>query len=229
MVGCAVGGLCPQSKSSFKPNRFQALERGVRRAARALAGCAAVLAMGGMSVPAQTAHVSLPVNMLGAGFKSPGGVTMDGYGNIYVADTGNNSIKEIVAVNGVIPANPTILTLATGFKGPEGVAVDSSGNVLVGDTGNNAIKEIEAVKGVIPANPKVRPLGSGFKAPSGVFYSDALGALYIADTGNNEVKQMTYSLPKAKSPRSPRDSRLRKAYGWVAMAASLWRIAAATQ
>ena len=53
----------------------------------------------------------------------------------------NNAVKEIVAVNGSIPANPTIKTLASSFASPEGVA-DGSGNVFVADMNNNAAKEI---------------------------------------------------------------------------------------
>jgi DNA-binding beta-propeller fold protein YncE len=38
-------------------------------------------------------------------------VAVDGSGNVYVAHTGNNVVKEILAVNGSIPASPTIGTL----------------------------------------------------------------------------------------------------------------------
>ena len=43
-------------------------------------------------------------------------------------------MKEILAVNGSIPANPTINTLGSGFTYPVGVAVDGSGNVFVADS-----------------------------------------------------------------------------------------------
>src|SRR6202041_3211436 len=67
----------------------------------------------------------------------------DGNGNVFVADSGNSAVKEILAVNGSIPAsNPTINTLGSGFSEPSGVAVDGSGNVFVADSGNNAVKEI---------------------------------------------------------------------------------------
>ena len=36
-------------------------------------------------------------------------------GDVFVADTYNNAVKEILAVNGSIPANPTINTLGSGF------------------------------------------------------------------------------------------------------------------
>ena len=53
-------------------------------------------------------------------------------------------MKEIVAVNGSIPASPTIRTLGSGFYYPYGVAVDGSGNVFVGEQNLNVVKEIVA-------------------------------------------------------------------------------------
>ena len=87
-----------------------------------LAMLACVGLLGG-AAQAQTAHAGLTVT-LGSGFNDPTGVAVDGSGNVFVADYGNNAVKEIVAVNGVIPASPTINTLGSGFSYPTGVAVD---------------------------------------------------------------------------------------------------------
>ena len=74
---------------------------------------------------AQTAHFTGAVHALGSGFNQPGGVAVDGEGNVFVTDFGNNAVYEIVAVNGSIPASPTIRTLASGFVAPTNVAVDA--------------------------------------------------------------------------------------------------------
>ena len=63
------------------------------------------------------------------GIVYPSGVAVDGSGNVYIADTGNNAIKEWVA------ANNTVTTLvSSGLNRPCGVAVDGAGNVYIADT-----------------------------------------------------------------------------------------------
>ena len=104
-----------------------------------------------------------------------------GLPNVYVADTDNNAVKEILAAGGYTTVN----TLGSGFLGPFGVAVDASDNVYVADTLHSAIKEILAAGGYTTVNT----LGSGFNFPSGVAV-DASDNVYVADTDNNAVKKI---------------------------------------
>ena len=128
-------------------------------------------------------------DILGSGFNSPVGVAVDGSGDLYVADYGNNAVKEILAVNGSIPASPTIRTLGSGFSRPMSVALDSSGNLYVADSGNNAVKEILAANGGISASPAIITLGSGFNSPMSVVVDQA-GNVFVADSGNNAIKEI---------------------------------------
>ena len=83
----------------------------------------------------------------------------NGSGDVFVADTVNNAVKEILP-------NGMIKTLGSGFNQPEGVSVDASGNVLVADTFNNAAKEI-------------LPKGSGAVLSFGLAGGAATGAKFI--------------------------------------------------
>ncbi len=84
-----------------------------------------------------------------ASFNSPFGIAVDGAGNIYVADSGNNRIRKITpagavstfAGSGAKGANDATGAAAT-FNTPSGVAVDAAGNVYVADENNNVIRKI---------------------------------------------------------------------------------------
>jgi DNA-binding beta-propeller fold protein YncE len=128
-------------------------------------------------------------NTIGSGFDGPYGVAVDGSGNVFVADTFNNAVKEIVAVNGVVSSSSTVNPIGNGFSHPTGVAVDGSGNVFVTDAANNAVKEIVALNGVVSSSSTVNTVGSGFSGPIGVAV-DGSGNVFVADTYNNAVKEI---------------------------------------
>jgi sugar lactone lactonase YvrE len=125
---------------------------------------------------------------LGSGFYNPMGVAVDGNGNVFVGDVSNGVVKEILAVNGTIPALPTILSLGS-FSDPHGVAVDGAGNVYVADPKNNTVSEILAVNGSIPVSPTIRTLGSGFYDPSSVAI-DTNGNVYVAEPDISTIAEI---------------------------------------
>jgi len=73
-----------------------------------------------------------------ARFSNPYGVAVDSAGNVYVADTSNNTIRKITPAGAV----STLAGLAAQFNLPFGVAVDSVGNVYVADRNNHTIRKI---------------------------------------------------------------------------------------
>jgi DNA-binding beta-propeller fold protein YncE len=81
----------------------------------------------------------------------PAGVVVDPYGNLFIADTGNNLIREVSAsgASTIVAGGATL-----GFSGdggpatagelwsPSGIAVDASGNHFIPDTNNNVIRKV---------------------------------------------------------------------------------------
>ena len=118
-----------------------------------------------------------------------GEMATDALGNLYYTTMSGNTVEEILAVNGVIPASPTSRGLGSGFEFPAGVAVDSNEDVYVANAETNTVDELIAVNGSIPASPAIRTLGSGFNLPAAVAV-DTRGDVYVSDFSNNALKEI---------------------------------------
>ena len=85
--------------------------------------------------------------LIGSSLRSPAGVAVDGAGNIYVSDIGNNNVVEIPSASGPGSAafviNLTTMNGAgtglTSLSNPGGLALDANGNLYVADTGNRQV------------------------------------------------------------------------------------------
>jgi hypothetical protein len=139
---------------------------------------------------------------------------------MYIPDSANQRVREVMAVGGVITPASTISTFAgTGNAGatpcpvapvtpvaanqadlwsPSGVAVDAAGNVYIAETQNAAIRKVSAATGLIST---VAENGCGTYFAAGQFeavqlygpvglYLDGVGDLYVADTLNMVVREI---------------------------------------
>ena len=139
----------------------------------------------------------------------PQGIAVDSADNLYIADTGNECVREVVKATG------KIITVAgsgnSGFSGdggaatsawfnyPTGLTVDSSGNLYIADTSNHRIREVEKATGkifTVAGNGTNGFSGDGCAAitasmsyPYGITV-DSVGNLYIADTYNNRIREV---------------------------------------
>lgn len=83
--------------------------------------------------------IGTTVNIGSGTWKFPNALAMDGEGDLYVLDSGNNRVMMLIP-NGT--SFQTAVLVASGFNAPQGMAVDSSGNLYVADTGNHRIVKI---------------------------------------------------------------------------------------
>jgi sugar lactone lactonase YvrE len=130
-----------------------------------------------------------------ARFNSPSNIAVGGDGNIYVADTGNHTIRKITPAGVVTTLAGTVGVrgnadgpgAASQFNLPWGVAADAAGNVYVADTYNYLVRKITPqgmVSTLAGSGAQGGANGSGanaaFHGPRGMTI-DAAGNLYITD------------------------------------------------
>jgi len=124
----------------------------------------------------------------------PKAVALDAADNLYIADTDNNVIREVLAQTGIIS---TIVGTGTGLVTPSGVAVDLYGNVYISDTGNNAVRKLNALNGIIstvasvtdPTGLSYTPSAAAITGLTGI-YSTPSGVLLVASPSGSIVKQI---------------------------------------
>ncbi len=146
-----------------------------------------------------------------ARFNLPSGITTDGT-NLYVTDTGNHTLRKIVISTGVVTTiagsagisgiiDATIGTDAR-FNLPSGITTDGT-NIYVADTGNHTLRKVAISSGAVTtiAGAAGQPgvvdgigtptVPTKFSSPSGIT-TDGTN-LYLADKGNNSIRQVVIS------------------------------------
>lgn len=177
-------------------------------------------------LPSSATYVSTHAGLTGTGgyangsaasarFNAPRGIAVDTLGNVYVADSGNFTVRKIDTFGSVTtlaghPVTPFLsgcddgpggnarfssLFVISPFGGPTGLAVDNAFNVYVTDQGNHMIRKITpagnvtTLAGLAPVPGSTDGTGSGalFNNPGGIAVGPG-GKLYVADTLNHTIR-----------------------------------------
>jgi sugar lactone lactonase YvrE len=140
----------------------------------------------------------------------PGGTAVDAKGDVFIADSGDNVVREVTpagvihrvagtGIAGLGIAGPVGFPAAlSSLDHPQNVAVNAQGDVFIADTYNNRVVK------VTPQGQVVAVAGDGaagysgdgrlaafaeLNSPTGVAV-DAQGNLYIADSANNVIRRV---------------------------------------
>jgi sugar lactone lactonase YvrE len=154
---------------------------------------------------------------IGAELDLPVGLAIDSSGDVYIADSANNAIREVTpngniqTIAGMGPTAPgfsgdTTAAVGANLNGPLDVTVDSSSNVYIADTNNANVREITASTGIINTIAGSTAIVSGavvlafgyagdtgtailaeLAGPAGVAI-DSSGNLYIATYADNRIR-----------------------------------------
>ena len=144
----------------------------------------------------------------------PSGIAVDLAGNLYISDAGNNLIREVSHTSGIITTIAGLVGASAGYNGdniaatqatldsPAGIAVDFFGRVYFADRDNNRIRRIgkDGMISTLAGNGAPGLVGDGKLATVAQLHSpvgltlDHEGNLYVADSGNNEVRVISEGL-----------------------------------
>ncbi len=141
-----------------------------------------------------------------ARFFGPGGAAVDGAGNLYIADSGNYTVRKLTVSTGIVStlaglAGNRGTTDGTGsaarFYDPQNIAVDTAGNLYVADGAGNTIRKVSpaGVVTTLAGSPGLAGATDGiasiarFNFPTGIAV-DGTGNVYVADCYNNKVRKI---------------------------------------
>jgi uncharacterized protein (TIGR03437 family) len=149
-------------------------------------------------------------NATDAVLRQPSAVVLDRSGNLFVADTGTQRVRQvlpsgtIVTLAGVgVPvwglALEQVPAASAGLNYPMGVAVDLQGNIFIADTDNHNIRKVGAggligtavgtsEGGIGPDS--LPPTQTQLRGPQGVCF-DRQGTLFVVDSSNHRVLRLT--------------------------------------
>ena len=138
----------------------------------------------------------------------PNSVTVDTSGNVFISDYGNNCIRRVDAVTGIITT--VVGTGAAGYFGDGGIAVaarlrhpnyvfaDKKGFIYLSDNGNNVIRAVNASGFIhtVAGTGEFGYSGDGgpataakFNSPASVYVNDS-GIIFIADGLNSVIRRV---------------------------------------
>lgn len=146
-----------------------------------------------------------------ASISEPWGIAVDASGNLYIADSYNNRIRKVTPagiISTIAGSEPGGFggdggpALSAQFNQPSGLAFDAGGNLYIADTYNHRIRRMTpaGIVTTVAGNGTAGVNGDGgpptlaqLDTPGGVAV-DAAGNLYVADSNNNRIRKVTFTI-----------------------------------
>lgn len=128
---------------------------------------------------------TLAINYVGGGLSTPKAIATDASGDVWVANSGNNSVTELNDVGS--PVSGSSGFTAGGINSPSAIALDTSGAPWVANKGNNTITHL-ATTGKTGTSVS----GGGLNAPAGIAI-DTNGDVWVSNAGNSSLSEFNSS------------------------------------
>jgi sugar lactone lactonase YvrE len=133
---------------------------------------------------------TIALNFPGGGVSSPVGIAIDGSGDVWVANDGNNSVTELTSLGASFSNSPYT---GGGLDTPQAIAIDGSGDAWITNkvsgsgvnSGNGSVTELSSSGPPTSNSPYT---GGGLSTPAGLAI-DASGNAWVSDNGGVAVSK----------------------------------------
>ena len=181
---------------------------------KVVAGTGVIQTVAGYGTPCTTAAIPCGDGSAAtsAQLQYPYGVFVDAAGDIFIADTEDDVIREVVQTTGIIQTVAGSFTLGPGYSGDTGPAtaaqldfpmdvfVDGSGDIFISDSLNSVVREVTG--GIIQTVAGNFASGAGYSGDGGLATSaqidlpngllvDGSGSLFFADSNNFVLREVS--------------------------------------
>ena len=189
IFACEHGGDQPLVPASPLPT--VELVKDIPGEVNALAAGKRVWALVGDSITAVGVHGGRTIGSRGSDpalLKNPRGLTVDGAGNFWVADTGNDRLQKFSSQGSLLHVIGKSGSGEGEFRSPSGVAISSKGTIYVVDTGNKRVQVFNAKGLFLGTFGKGGKHRGQFSEPVSLAL-DGSEFVYVADRGNDRISK----------------------------------------
>ena len=183
--GTCTGAFAAQGSCTFSVNytpNAVGLQKGAVTITNAAGATVATAELSGIGLGAAQTSDPGTTSFIGSGYSGPEGIAVDSTKDVFVANTGKNTVLEYAA------GSSAPVTVGSGLSGPTSVAVDNAGNLYIADAGNGRVVQVPVVSGALSTAAQAVVI-SGLGKSIGLA-TDPYGDLYVADAANNKLLQL---------------------------------------
>lgn len=128
-----------------------------------------------------TNDFTVSIKYTGGSFNTPAASAIDASGNLWVANSGNNTLTVLGPNGSPLVGSPYS---GGGLNAPSAIAIDASGNAWVTDQGSSKLSVFT------PIGAGAQTTASGLSTPTAVSI-DTFGTVWVTNSGNNTVTANT--------------------------------------
>jgi hypothetical protein len=128
---------------------------------------------------------TISITYSNGGFSAPKSTTIDGNGNVWVANSGNNTVTVLAQSGNPLDTSPLS---GNGLNGPSAIAMDASNNAWIANKNGTTVSAFTQLGATLTGSPFD---GSGNISVPTAIAVDGPGNIWVSNGGNSSVTKLT--------------------------------------